>query len=291
MKESRKTRILNQTMFVLPTVILFSTFIIFPFVFSFVTSFSKWNGVSNVFQWIGVSNYLKVMEDEHFLKSFVYTIENTAAVTVIANMIGLLFALILTCKIRGSKFFRSVLILPNILSGIVLGFIWKFIFMKGLPAFGELTGIDFFGISWLGTPTTAFWSIVIVSVWQMSGYVMLVYITGILSVPDNIIESAYADGASNIQLIKHIIFPYLKPSFVVCIFWTISKNLLMFDLPFSLTQGGPYKSTETLAIHIYREAFEKNNYGYGSAKAMVFFFVVILVSIVQITLNRKKEAD
>lgn len=287
MKESTRTRWMNQLIFIAPAVILFLTFVIVPFLFSVVTSFSKWNGVSNNFQWIGLSNYLKAFGDKDFINSFIYTIKNTVAVTVLANGIGLLFALALTSKIRGSSFFRASLVLPNILSGIVLGFIWKFIFIKGFPALGELTGIKFLQLSWLGTPGTAFWGIVIVSVWQMAGYVMLVYVAGILSVPDTVIESAYMDGAKNHQLIRYIIFPYLKPSFLICFFWTISKSLVTFDLPFSLTQGGPYKSTESLAINIYHEAFEKNNYGYGSAKSILFFCVVIIISALQVYLNNR----
>ncbi|MGN0204537.1 MAG: carbohydrate ABC transporter permease [Coprococcus sp.] len=291
MKESTRTRWMNQLIFIAPAVILFLTFVIVPFLFSVVTSFSKWNGVSNNFQWIGLSNYLKAFGDKDFINSFIYTIKNTVAVTVLANGIGLLFALALTSKIRGSSFFRASLVLPNILSGIVLGFIWKFIFTKGFPALGELTGIKFLQLSWLGTPATAFWGIVIVSVWQMAGYVMLVYVAGILSVPDTVIESAYMDGAKNHQLIRYIIFPYLKSSFLICFFWTISKSLVTFDLPFSLTQGGPYKSTESLAINIYHEAFEKNNYGYGSAKSILFFCVVIIISALQVYLNNRKETE
>lgn len=291
MKESRGTRLFNQAVFVLPAVLLFFVFVIIPFLFSLGTSFSKWNGVSNDFQWAGIGNYTKALGDKNFLHSFGYTLKNAAVVTVLANTIGLVFALALTCRIRGSAFFRTVLVLPNILSGIILGFIWKFIFMKGLPAIGAWTGLRCLDITWLGTPDTAFWSIVIVSVWQMSGYVMLVYIAGILSIPDMVVESAYVDGAKNSQLIRYIIFPYLKPSFLICIFWTISKNLVLFDLPFALTQGGPFKSTETLAINIYHEAFEKNNYGYGSAKAIVFFMAVIAISAVQVYLNRGKERE
>lgn len=291
MKENAKTKWLNQMIFVGPAVLLFLAFVITPFLFSVVTSFSKWNGVSNNFEWIGLQNYVKAFADSDFLNSFVYTLKNTVAVTLLANGIGLLFALALTSKIRGSSFFRAALVLPNIMSGIVLGFIWKFIFTKGFPALGELLGFKFLQLSWLGTPKTAFWGIVIVTVWQMAGYVMLVYVAGILSVPDTVIESAYMDGAKNLQLIRYIIFPYLKPSFLICFFWTISKSLVTFDLPFSLTQGGPYKSTESLAINIYHEAFEKNNYGYGSAKAILFFCVVIIISALQVYMNNRKEKE
>lgn len=291
MKEKRVTRVTNQILFLAPAVFFFSLFVIIPFLISFGTSFSKWNGVSNNFQWNGLDNYLKALGDEDFFKSLAYTLKNTVVVTILANGIGILFALFLTSKIKAASFFRSVLIIPNILSGIVLGFIWNFIFIQGLPALGKWMGVKFLQISWLGTPRTAFWSIVIVSVWQMSGYVMLIYIAGILNVPDSVIESAYSDGAKNGQLIRYIIFPYLKPAFLICFFWTISKNLILFDLPFSLTSGGPFKSTETMAINIYQEAFINNNYGYGASKAMLFFLVVIAVSICQVYMNRRKEDE
>lgn len=280
---------MNQVIFVWPAVVLFFVFVIMPFMFSLGTSFVKWNGVSNHVNWVGMGNYLKVLGDKDFLHSFRYTVKNAAVVTALANGLGLVLALALTCDIKGRGWFRTVLVLPNILSGIVLGFIWKFIFMKGLPAIGAWTGLDFLEITWLGTPDTAFWSIVIVGVWQMTGYVMLVYIAGILSIPGMVLESAYVDGAKNSQLIRYIVFPYLRPSFLICIFWTVSKNLVLFELPFALTQGGPFKSTETLAINIYHEAFEKNHYGYGSAKAVVFFLVVVVISALQIYLNKAKE--
>lgn len=289
MRETAKSRVLNQFIFVVPSIVFFAVFVIIPFLFSLGTSFSQWNGVSNDFRWAGFGNYIRAFGDGDFKSSLAYTLKNTVVVTLLANGIGLLLALALTSKIRGIAFFRSALIVPNILSGIVLGFIWKFIFMKGLPAAGAALGSELLQISWLGRPGAAFWSIVIVSVWQMSGYVMLIYIAGILSVPADIIESAYLDGASNFQLIRCVILPHLKPSFLICFFWTISKNLVQFDLPFSLTGGGPYKSTETLAINIYQEAFVNNNYGYGASKAILFFFVVVLVSLLQAWLNRKKE--
>lgn len=289
MKERFSTKLVNQIFFILPAVILFSMFVLIPFLFSTITSFSKWNGISNGFSWVGIENYKKVLEDENFRNAFIYTMKNMLAVTIIANSIGVIFAILLTAGMKASGFFRTVLVLPNILSGIILGFIWKFIFMKGLPAIGETLGIQLFQITWLGSPNTAFWSIVIVNVWQMSGYVMLVYIAGILSIPSSVLESAYTDGSTNFQLLKYIIFPYLKPALGICIFWTISKSLVLFDLPFALTQGGPFKSTETLAIHIYREAFEKNNYGYGSAKALVFFGVVVCFSALQVYVNNRKE--
>lgn len=291
MKENRRTRILNQIVFVIPAVLLFSFFVVIPFLFSMAVSLAKWNGVSNDFKWAGISNYVRAFQDQQFMRSLIYTLKNAMVVTILANGTGLAFALALACRIRGSSCFRVVLVLPNILSGIILGFIWKFIFMKGLPALGEVTGISLLGITWLGSPKPAFWSIVLVSVWQIAGYVMLVYIAGILSIPDMIMESAYVDGAKNSQVIRYILFPYLRPAFLICIFWTISKNLVLFDLPFALTQGGPFKSTETLAINIYHEAFEKNNYGYGSAKSIVFFCIVVIVSALQIYLNKRKEVQ
>lgn len=291
MKEKKGTCIKNEIIFLAPVIICFSCIVLIPFIYSFATSLTKWNGISKNIQWNGIANYKKILSDKAFLNSFIYTLKNMFVVTVIANALGLLFALILTCKIRGSQIFRTTLILPNILSGIVLGFVWKFIFSDVLPQIGETLNCKFLELSWLARPTSAFWSVAIVSIWQMTGYVMLIYIAGIIAIPGDLIESAYVDGAGNMQVIKKIILPHLKPSFVVCIFWTISKTLLSFDLQFSLTQGGPFKSTETLAINIYQEAFEKNNYGVGNAKAILFFVTVVVFSLLQNYLTRRNASE
>lgn len=282
MRENKSTRYLNQALFVGPAVLLFVMFVGVPFVFSVVVSFTKWSGISSSISFVGAKNYIRILSDKDFFSSLRYTLKNTVTVTILANVIGLAFAWCLSFRIWGRGFFRTALVLPNILSGIVLGFIWKFIFMKGLPGIGEWLGIDLLTISWLGGKHSAFWSIVIVAVWQMAGYVMLVYYSGILNVPQEVIESAYVDRATNWQIFRYIVLPSLKPACLICTFWTISKSLVLYDLPFALTQGGPFKSTETLAINIYREAFEKNDYGYGSAKAIAFFAVVMVTGYLQL---------
>lgn len=289
MRENKRTRYLNQALFVGPAVLLFVMFVGIPFLFSLAVAFTKWSGISSSISFVGGKNFARILSDKDFFSSLCYTLKNTLAVTVLANGIGLAFAWGLSFRIWGRGFFRTALVLPNILSGIVLGFIWKFIFMKGLPGIGERLGIDFLTISWLGGRNSAFWSIVIVAVWQMSGYVMLIYYSAILNVPQDVIESAYVDRANNWQMFRYIILPSLKPACLICTFWTISKNLVLYDLPFALTQGGPFKSTETLAINIYREAFEKNDYGYGSAKAIAFFAVVMVFSLLQTLLSGKEE--
>lgn len=181
--------------------------------------------------------------------------------------------------------------MPNVIGGLLLGFIWQFIFVKGFSALGSATGWHFFNLPWLGDETTAFWGIVIVFVWQTAGYLMVIYISSINNIPKDILEAAEIDGASKLQILKSVIVPLVMPAVTVCLFLAISWSFKMFDLNLSLTKGGPFRSTESVALNIYNEAFQNNRYGLGTAKAIIFFVVVAIITSLQVKITKSKEVE
>ena len=184
-----------------------------------------------------------------------------------------------TCqpKLKTKNILRTVFFMPNLIGGLLLGFIWQFIFVKGFASIGELTKIPLFELAWLGDANTAFWGIVIVSVWQGAGYIMIIYIAALQNVPQELIEAAKIDGANRWQILRHITMPLVAPAVTICLFLTTASSFKVFDANLSLTNGGPFKSTEMLALNIYTEAFVNNRYGIGEAKALIFFLVVAAI--------------
>jgi raffinose/stachyose/melibiose transport system permease protein len=178
-------------------------------------------------------------------------------------------------------------VLPNVIGGIILGFIWQFIFSQAIPSFGGI----FKDIAWLGDGKAAFWAVLIVFIWQQAGYVMLIYIASISSIDKHLTESAQLDGASRGKMFRHITLPLIVPAFTVSLFIVLANSFKIFALIFSLTGGGPYGSTESLAVNIYNEAFLYGNYGMGSAKAVIFFLFVAILSYLQVRFTQKREVE
>ena len=201
-------------------------------------------------------------------------------------------ALLLTQALKTRNILRTIFFMPNVIGGLLLGFIWSFIFVKGFATIGELTGLAFFNLPWLGDAPTAFWGIVIVTVWKGAGYVMVIYIAGLTNVPKDMIEAARIDGATRLQMLSKITLPLIMPAITVCLFLTISWGFKVFDLIVSLTKGGPFNSTESVSLNIYQEAFRNNRYSdLGSAKAVIFFLIVALITVIQVTITKKREVE
>lgn len=279
-------------MFVGPAVFFFAAVVLVPFAMSFYYSLTEWNGVTSTVVWTGLDNFKRILaSDDGFRDSFWFTTRYTVAAVVFANAVGFFLALVLTLPLKSRNVLRTVFFLPNVIAGLLLGFIWQFIFVKGFAAIGEWTGIAFFNLPWLGTASTAFWGMVIVSVWQMSGYLMVIYIASIMNVPKDLLEAAKIDGAGTLQTLKSIIVPLVMPAFTVCLFLAISWSFKVFDLNLSLTKGGPFGSTESVALNIYKEAFQNNRYGLGTAKALIFFVVVAAVTSLQVYYTKRKEVE
>jgi len=282
----------HQWVFVGPAVLFFLLIVIVPFLLSIYFGFTSWNGVTSEVAWVGWDNYRYIfMEDDGFRTSFLFTARYTVTAVVLANAAAFALALMLTQPLKTSYALRTVFFLPNVIGGLLLGFIWSFIFVKGFEAIGNWTNIGFFQLPWLGTATTAFWGMIIVSVWQFSGYLMVIYIAALLNVPKELLEAARIDGANRLQLLRNVIVPLIMPAVTVCLFLTISWSFKVFDLNLALTKGGPFGSTESVALNIYKEAFQNNRYGIGTAKALIFFVIVAAVSTLQVYATRRKEVE
>jgi raffinose/stachyose/melibiose transport system permease protein len=292
---SRRKRLRNSgsfLMFVGPAFLVFAALVLVPFLMGIYYSFTDWNGVMGNINFVGFDNYQYILtKDTDFKKSFLITAQYTFFAVILTNLIGFGLALLVTKGLKTRNLLRTIFFLPNLIGGLLLGFIWQFIFNKGLTSLGAVLGIDSLMQSLLGTASGAFWAIVIVAIWQGAGYIMIIYVAALQGVPQELIEAAQVDGADRLTTLRKIIIPMVAPAVTVCLFLTISWSFKVFDQNLSLTGGGPFKSTEMLALNIYTEAFVNNRYGLGEAKAIVFFIVVAAISVLQVYLSKKREVE
>ncbi|KMK77483.1 carbohydrate ABC transporter permease [Alkalihalobacillus pseudalcaliphilus] len=292
-KKNKKIRShLSYWLFIGPALFVFLMIQLIPFGMGIYYSFTSWNGISAVREWVGFQNYIQIFtNDPRFFDSFLFTTKFMIAAVLISNAIGFTLALILNAALKTKNILRTVYFLPNVIGGLLLGFIWQFIFVRGFAVIGEITNIGFFQQPWLGDAETAFWGLVIVFAWQISGYMMVIYVAALQGLDRSLLEAAKIDGANAFQLLRKIIIPLVLPAFTICLFLTISMAFKLFDLNLALTGGGPYNSTESVALNIYNEAFTMNNYGIGSAKSFIFFVIVAVVTIFQVSLTKKREVE
>ncbi|MBJ9990045.1 carbohydrate ABC transporter permease [Paenibacillus sp. S28] len=292
MNRQKSSGLLQQLIFVGPSTIFFLIIIVVPFLLGLYYSFTDWNGVSGDVTWVGFDNFKQIItNDPDFGKAFWFTVRFTVIGIILTNVLGFFLAYFLTKPLKSRNVLRTIFFMPNVIGGLLLGFIWQFIFVKGFSALGSATGWHFFNLPWLGDETTAFWGIVIVFVWQTAGYLMVIYISSINNIPKDILEAAEIDGASKLQILKSVIVPLVMPAVTVCLFLAISWSFKMFDLNLSLTKGGPFRSTESVALNIYNEAFQNNRYGLGTAKAIIFFVVVAIITSLQVKITKSKEVE
>jgi raffinose/stachyose/melibiose transport system permease protein len=288
----RWSEMLQQWVFVGPSVLFFTIIVVLPFLMSIYYSFTEWNGVTANVRFNGLANFKYMFfEDQDYRRAFWFTTRFTVISVILTNLFGFLLALLLTQYLKTRDLLRTIFFMPNVIGGLLLGFIWQFIFVKGFSTIGDLTHLAFFELPWLGDAPTAFWALVIVNVWQSSGYLMIIYIAALMGVPRDMREAAYIDGATAWQQLRKITIPLIMPAVTICLFLTISWSFKMFDLNISLTKGGPFNSTESVSLNIYQEAFRNNRYGLGTAKAFVFFIIVALISTIQVMYTKRKEVE
>jgi raffinose/stachyose/melibiose transport system permease protein len=280
------------TLFVGPVLLAFTLVVLIPFFTGIYYAFTDWNGITGTVKWVGLDNFKYLFsEDKQFQQSFMLTTKYTVVSIILTNVIGFGLAILVAQRLKTRNLLRTVFFMPNLIGGLILGFIWQFIFVKGFASIGELTGIPLFELAWLGDANTAFWGIVIVSLWQGAGYIMIIYIAALQNVPQELIEAARIDGANRFQILRHITMPLVAPAVTICLFLTTASSFKVFDANLSLTNGGPFKSTEMLALNIYTEAFVNNRYGIGEAKALIFFIVVAAITVLQVTISKKREVE
>lgn len=277
--------------FTIPAVIAILIFVEIPFIMSIVYSFTKWNGLDKLPKFIGLENYIELLSDKDMLNSLIFTLKYTVFMVVFINAIALLLAIALDSNIKGRNILRAAFYIPNIVSLIVVGYIWRFIFSNAFDSFYNLTHAGIFELSWLGDSKISFISIVIVSVWQAIGFYLVIYIAGLQTISREVIEASNIDGANSITRFFKITLPLIMPALTVCVFYSISNAFRTFDVIFSLSFGGPGTATTSVALDIYKTAFSSNRFGYGSAKSVVLFLIIMLVTILQVTLFKKREVD
>lgn len=253
-------------LFVLPLVFIFTTVVIIPFIIGIGYSFYSWDGMGlSPKTFVGLDNYVRIFSDHRFLASATHTIGFTILAITLINILGLAFALIVTSNMKIRNLARMMLFMPYLIGGLILGYIWKFIFTDAFATIGEMTGLTGIFFNWLLDYKLALVALVIVATWQMAGYIMIIYITGIQAIPDDVIEAAQVDGADFWKTLFKIKFPLMMPAFTICLFMTLSNCFKIFDVNLSLTGGGPSNATEMFAMNIYNEIFSLNNYKIGRA--------------------------
>lgn len=279
-------------LFTVPLLFVFTTVVIIPFVIGIGYSFVQWDGIpANPKVFVGFDNFVQLFQDDRFIASSWNTVQFTVLSLIAVNVFGLLLSLLVTTKLRVSNAARTLFFMPNLIGGLILGYIWQFIFTDAFKLIGQKTGLGSIFFNWLLDPQFALYAMVIVFTWQMAGYTMIIYIAGIQGIPDDMIEAAKVDGANMWQRLTRIIFPLLMPSFTICFFLTLSGAFKMFDVNLSLTKGGPNNSTEMFAMNIFNEIFGYGHYGLGQAKAIVFFLVVAILTLTQVAITKRKEVQ
>ena len=269
--------------FVLPTLLAFAIVFIIPFIMGLVLSFTEFRTVSNA-SFVGFKNYINAFtQDNNFLNALWFTVKFTIVSVISINIISFLLATLLTKSIKGTNIFRTIFFMPNLIGGIVLGYIWNLL-INGV--------LGYFGVDITYSASYGFWGLIILMNWQLIGYMMVIYIASIQNIPKEINEAADIDGASAWQKLIKITIPMVMPAITICTFLTLTNSFKLFDQNLALTAGAPGRSSAMLALDIYETFYGRNNaYGIGQAKAVVFFVIVAIIAYLQIRLTKEKEVE
>ena len=269
--------------FTLPTLIAYAIAFVVPFFMGLYLSFCKFKTIGNA-KWVGLSNYLYVFQDSNgFLAALWFTVKIAVVGVITTNVIAFALALLLTRGLKGTNAFRTVFFMPNLIGGIVLGYVWQLLLNGILAHFQKtLTYSSKYG----------FWGLVILMLWQQIGYMMIIYISGIQNIPGELIEAAEIDGANKVQLLRYVTIPMVMPSITICTFLTLTNGFKLFDQNLALTNGGPDKMSEMLALNIYNTFYGRTGWeGVGQAKAVIFFIIVGVIALIQNKMTTSKEVQ
>ena len=270
-------------LFALPTLVSFAIAFLVPFAMGIYLSFCKFKTVKKT-EFVGLDNYIKAFSgDKDFLNALWFTTKFTIVSVITINLIAFIFAMLLTKAIKGTNFFRTIFFMPNLIGGIVLGYIWNMI----------INGVLFYFNATITTDANyGFWGLVILMNWQLIGYMMIIYISGIQNISPDLIEAAEIDGANAWERLIHVTLPQIMPSITICLFLTLTNSFKLFDQNYALTAGAPGNKTQMLALDIYNTFYGRVGYqGVGQAKAVVFFIIVAVIALTQLYLTRSKEVE
>lgn len=289
---TKKHRKIINFLFLFPLIFSFTITVLIPFISGIFYSLTNWNGITFT-EFVGLNNYITMFKSKDYVYSFVVTFIFTVVNMIAVNFAAFSLALLCTSNAKGRNIYRAAFFVPNLIGGIILGYVWQFIFNKVFTT--AIAG----SVSMLTNPNLALVAILIVSTWQYAGYIMMIYITGLQGVPKDILEASGVDGANRLTTLLKIKVPMIANTFTVCIFLTLVNSFKQFDLNFAITNGAPSRilagkavqSTEFLALNIYNTAISKNQYAVGQTKAVIFFIILAVVSLTQVTLSKKKEVE
>ncbi|MFV0528223.1 MAG: carbohydrate ABC transporter permease [Lachnospiraceae bacterium] len=269
-------------LFALPTLAAFIVFFVLPFIMGIVLSFCKFTTVTNA-RWVGVDNYIRAFSNADFTNALWFTVKFTVVSVVTVNVAAFILAYVLTRGLKGTNLFRTVFFMPNLIGGIVLGYIWQLIINGVLAQFGVTINTD---------AKYGFIGLVLLTNWQLIGYMMIIYIAGIQNISTELIEAAQIDGASKTQALFRITIPLVMPSVTICMFLTLTNSFKLFDQNLALTAGAPKKETAMLALDIFYTFYNRNGWeGVGQAKAVIFFVIVGVLALTQLFFTRRREVE
>jgi raffinose/stachyose/melibiose transport system permease protein len=268
---------------------IFLVVLAYPFIQGLYLTFTDWDGFKHE-NYVGLANYSESLKDPEFWTTLRFTLKFVAVSLVAVNAVAFGLALLVTSKLKSSNIFRTFFFIPNLIGGVVLGVIWQFIFNTALVSISSKMGWSLFESSWLGETNTAFWALIIVTVWQSSGYMMIIYITGLVSIEQDVLEAARVDGASAARTLWSIKMPLMAQAFTISLFLTLRGGFMAYDVNVALTGGGPFRTTELISMHIFQDAFAFGNFGTGQSKAVIMFIMVAVAALVQVTVSKRVEA-
>jgi raffinose/stachyose/melibiose transport system permease protein len=291
--------------FLAPVLFAFAVVIVIPFFLGVYYSFTNWSATARLgdsLKLVGLQNYVGILKDPSFTYSFILTVVYTLLNMIVINVVSFSLAMLVTQKLKGRNVYRAGFFVPNLIGGLILGYVWQFIFNNAVPSIGTMIGFA----SWadaenllLAKSTTATIAMVLVGTWQYAGYIMVIYVAAIETIPQELVEAAQIDGASPFRRLRAITLPMTRQAFTITLFLTLVNSFKQFDVNVSLTAGGPsvmymgqaIYGTQLLAMNIYNQGFKSNDMAGGQARAVVFFLVLVIVSIIQVSVNKKREIE
>lgn len=294
MKQSRLVNVL----FLAPTIFAFLMIIVIPFFFGLYYSMTDWTGISSVVNFVGLKNFKNLFNSPDFLYSFLITILFTIINVILVNIVSFALSLVVTSNIPRRNFYRAGFFVPYLIGGIVLGYIWQFILNNILVDVGTFLSIGFLQTSFLSRPESVIWTMSVVNTWQYSGYIMLIYVAAIQGIPESLMEAANVDGAKYHTRVFRILIPMMANAFTISLFLTLTTSFKQFDMNLTLTNGGPatrflgapVKASQLLAMNIFDTA-TANRMAEAQAKAVILFVALLIVSLIQVTINKRKEVE
>ena len=269
---------------------IFSVVLVLPFVNGVYYTFTDWDGFEAT-KLVGLDNYKKSFQDPTFWSTLRFTALFVIVSLILVNAVAFGLALIVTSKLKSKNILRTFFFVPNLVGGVVLGVIWQFIFNSAIVALANKYDWEIFKQSWLQDTHKAFWALIIVTVWQSSGYMMIVYITGLISIENDVLEASQIDGASPLRTLFTIKIPLMAQAFTIALFLTLRGGFMAYDVNVALTGGGPFRTTELISLHIFQDAFANGNFGTGQSKAVVMFLIVALAALAQVAISKRYEVQ